>query len=102
MLAEWPDATFVTVTRQESAVLNELAVAALFKDEEAAAIVHADYESNQDNYDEFGQLRDCRPQELEIHIGMLVTLTRNINKSVGFVNGMSAEVVAVMVSGANM
>ena len=33
MLAEWPDATFVTVTRQESAVLNELAVAALFKDE---------------------------------------------------------------------
>ena len=95
MLMEWPDATFVTVTRQASAVLNELAVAALFRDEEATTIVHADYESNQENYDEFGQLRDCRPQELEIHIGMRVTLTRNINKAVGFVNGMSAEVVAV-------
>lgn len=95
MLGEWPDATFVTVTRRAASVLNDLAVEALFKDERPCAVVPADYESNLENYDHYGQLVDCQPVYLPIYLGMRVTLTRNVNKGIGFVNGMAATVVAV-------
>ena len=95
MLGQWPDTTFVTVTRRGASLLNQLAVEALFEGGLSAATLPADYESNLNNYNDYGQLWDCTPMELEVHIGMRVTLTRNVNKAMGFVNGMTGIVVAI-------
>ena len=95
MLEEWPEASFSTVSRRASSLLNQFAVDALFSDQPPVANVPADYESNLDNFDSHGRLCDCEPQQLVTYIGMRVTLTRNVNKAIGFVNGMTAEVLGV-------
>ena len=95
MLAETPKSTFVTITRRNAALLNELAIDALFGESEPVCIVPGDPESNVDNYGPGGKLIDCHPAQIPVHIGMRVTLTRNVNKELHFVNGMTAEVVDV-------
>eukprot|EP00973_Karenia_brevis_P012234 1660719-Karenia_brevis.AAC.1 len=44
------------------------------------------------NYDDHGSLMDCDPCPIPVHIGMRVTLTKNLNKEWHFVNGMGATV----------
>ncbi|CAE7787117.1 unnamed protein product [Symbiodinium sp. CCMP2592] len=95
MLQETPQTLFLTITRRNSALLNDLAVRALYGDAEPLCFVPGDYESNVDNYDGFGQLVDCQPLHLPIYVGMRVTLTRNVQKEQNFVNGMRAVVLAV-------
>ena len=95
MLAETPSTTFVSITRRNAALLNDLAIEALFGEEEPVCFVPGDPESNTDNYDEAGNQIDCQPQQVPIYIGARVTLTRNVNKEQHFVNGMTAEVIDV-------
>ena len=95
MLAETPSTTFVSITRRNAALLNDLAIEALFGEEEPVCFVPGDPESNTDNYDEAGRQIDCQPQQVPIYIGARVTLTRNVNKEQHFVNGMTAEVIDV-------
>ena len=95
MLAAAPTSTFVTITRCNAALLNDLAIDALFGDSEPVCTVPGDPESNVDNYGPGGKLMDCQPAQIPIHIGMRVTLTRNVNKELHFVNGMTAVVVDV-------
>ena len=95
MLQETPQTLFLTITRRNAALLNDLAVRALYGDAAPLCFVPGDYESNVDNYDEFGQLVDCQPLHLPVHEGMRVTLTRNVQKEQNFVNGMRGVVLAV-------
>ena len=95
ILQETPHTLFLTITRRHAALLNDLAVRALYGNAEPLCFVPGDYESNVDNYDDLGQLVDCQPLHLPIHEGMRVTLTRNVQKEQNFVNGMRGVVLAV-------
>ncbi|OLP74791.1 hypothetical protein AK812_SmicGene45567 [Symbiodinium microadriaticum] len=95
MLAETPNTTFVTITRRNAALLNDLAIEALFGEAQPVCTVPGDPESNTDNYGRGGRLVDCQPAQVPIYLGARVTLTRNVNKELHFVNGMTAEVVDV-------
>ena len=58
-------------------------------------VIPADYESNTDNYDGHGNLRDdgrLAPLHFQLYRGSKVFLTKNLNKRAGFVNGMLATV----------
>ncbi len=94
MLQETPNTTFVTVTRRAAAVLNDLALEVLFSGMVPLATLAAEPESNLENYDHYGRLVGCAPSQMPIFVGARVTLTRNIDKSRDFVNGMSATVLA--------
>ena len=70
------------------------ALEAVFAEATPLAVVPADPESNVDNYEHGKKLRDV-PAEVPIHIGMKVVLTKNLNKGIGFVNGMAATVLGM-------
>ncbi|CAJ1389860.1 unnamed protein product [Effrenium voratum] len=93
ILAETPETTFLTVSRGASARLNGLATQALFGDSAPLAVVPADPESNVDNYVR-GKLVAETPLETPLS-GARVVLTKNLNKTVGFVNGMGATVLGM-------
>ena len=92
ILAETPETMFLTVSRRAAAHLNELAVQALFPDVPPLAVLPADPESNVDHK---GKKIADFPSEAEVHIGARVILTKNLNKAVGFVNGMGATVLGM-------
>ena len=94
ILAETPETTFLTVSRGASARLNGLATQALFGDSAPLAVVPADPESNVDNYVR-GKLVAETPLETPLFAGARVVLTKNLNKTVGFVNGMGATVLGM-------
>ncbi|CAJ1387438.1 unnamed protein product, partial [Effrenium voratum] len=94
ILAETPETTFLTVSRGASARLNGLATQALFGDSAPLAVVPADPESNVDNYVR-GKLVAETPLETPLFAGAQVVLTKNLNKTVGFVNGMGATVLGM-------
>ena len=93
-LEETPDTTFLTVTRSATAKLNELALESLFPDALPLAVIPADPESNLDNY-RANQQEGEVPSRLPLHKGMRVVLTKNLNKPIGFVNGMPATVLGM-------
>ena len=95
MLAQTPNTTFITITRRAAAVLNKLALEVLFGDQALLATVAADPESNLNNYDANGRLVDWVPEQLPVFVGVRVVLTRNLDKSRGFVNGMAATVLGL-------
>ncbi|CAJ1389947.1 unnamed protein product, partial [Effrenium voratum] len=94
ILAETPETTFLTVSRGASARLNGLATQALFGDSAPLAVVPADPESNEDNYVR-GKLVAETPLETPLFAGARVVLTKNLTKTVGFVNGMGATVLGM-------
>ena len=94
VLAKHPNATLVTYTRRAAAEMNRMAVTAFFQGVEPVAWIPADPDSNADNF----RGQDCvsfAPNQIAIHIGMRLSLTRNINKGQDYVNGMSCIVEAV-------
>ncbi|CAE7229696.1 unnamed protein product [Symbiodinium pilosum] len=95
ILHETPQTLFLTITRRSAALLNDLAVQALYADAAPLCYVPGDYESNVGNYDHAGQLVDCEPLQVPIYQGMRVTLTCNLQKEQNFVNGMSCTVLGV-------
>ena len=94
ILAETPQTLFLTISRRACAQLNDMAVAALFADAAPLAVVPGDPESNVDNYQD-GKMVAQNPVEVPIYRGARVILTKNLNKSVGFVNGMGAAVLGM-------
>ena len=82
------------MSRQACALLNGFAVGALFGASHPVATVPSDPESNVQNYEKGKKVRD-EPAEIPIYVGMKVILTKNLNKAVGFVNGMGAEVLGM-------
>ncbi|MCP4239092.1 MAG: hypothetical protein GY772_00860, partial [bacterium] len=94
VLMRHPHTTMLAVTRRGAGLLNDLALQAKFPRREPLAVLPGDVEANPENY-AGGQLkdpRDLRPLELKIYKNMQVYLTRNVNKSTDFVNGMRARV----------
>ena len=91
------ETTVVTCTRRAATRINDLALQVLFADTHRAPldVIPADYESNTDNYDGHGNLRDdgrLAPLHFQLYRGSKVFLTKNLNKRAGFVNGMLATV----------
>ena len=95
ILAETPRTLFLTVSRGATAWLNELAVQAIFGEEAVPlAVVPADPESNVQNYSE-GKMVAEEPLEVTLYLNARVILTKNLNKAIGFVNGMGAVVLGL-------
>ena len=88
-LVETPDTTFLTCTKAKAALLNRWAVASLFKDERPLA--HLSIEGDMDVKANHGSYEI--PKLQRIYKGMRITLTRNLNKDIGYVNGMGATVI---------
>ena len=85
ILQQTPKTTFLTVSRRAAALLNQWAVQALFS--EARPVGYLPLDLTEDEKE--------TPKAVPIYVGMRVTLTRNLNKRIGFVNGMGAEVLAL-------
>ena len=94
ILEETLGTLFLTISRQACGLLNGFALEAVFAEATPLAVVPADPESNVDNYEHGKKLRDV-PAEVPIYIGMKVVLTKNLNKGIGFVNGMAATVLGM-------
>jgi len=94
ILQETPQTTFLTVTRRAAGLLNEMAVNALFKDHEPLTTLPTDPESNTENY-QGSKMIGKEPLESPIYRGARVMLTKNLNKEVGYVNGMGGTVVGI-------
>ena len=90
-----PDTTILTCTRRGAAVVNKVALQALFPHYPPVATLPADVDSNPENYAQ-GKLRpvaELEPSAMPVYKGMRVYLTRNVRKDVDFVNGMEATVL---------
>ena len=88
--------TVLAVSRVAVHKFNELAVAAFFTDEDYLGCVDGDVESNPDNYNtctkEMLPHGRLRPTKLRLYRGMRVTITRNVNKRIGYNNGAQCTV----------
>ena len=61
------------------------------------ACIFGDVESNPQNYDADGILKECHflePVTLPIYVGMKVALTRNVRPDIDYINGMTGTVVS--------
>ena len=94
ILRDHPETTILCVTRRGANLINELALAASYPRRTPVAILPGDVESNPDNYDPAGKLwtEGLLPLPVPVHVGMSVYLTRNVDKSTDYVNGMLATV----------
>jgi len=94
ILEETPHTMFLTISRRACSMLNSLALECLFENAEPLAVVPTDPESNIENY--IGSKMACDdPLELPIYVGAYVILTKNLNKGIGFVNGMGATILGM-------
>ena len=89
ILEETPNTVFLTCSRRAETKLNKWAVEAIFAAEESLCYLPMDS----------GNDEEAVPEEVPIFKGMRITLTKNLNKSAGFVNGMGAEVLDMGQSG---
>ena len=95
-----PTTTIITCMRRGAALVNFLALEVLFErpGQPRLGRVAADYESNPLNFNEAtGKLREDvlpEPLPLVLYEGLRVRLTRNMDKSHDFVNGMLATVLS--------
>ena len=88
VLIETPGTVFVTVTRKAATQLNTWAVEALFAG--VQPLTHLPVEPD-DKAEE--RPADWQPPYIPVYRGMRMTLTKNLNKKTGFVNGMGATVI---------
>ena len=93
ILQETPQTMFVTCSRQGAADLNDLALQVLFARGGAAPLAELpmDPESNPDNFDKKKMAAED-PLWRPIYKDVYIILTKNLNKAIGFVNGMGATV----------
>ena len=97
-LQETPNTVFLTVTRRACSQLNTWAMESLFHGRDPLVVLPTDPESNLANYRGSKLVRED-PLQQPIHLGMRVVLTKNLNKDIGFVNGMRATVEDVLQHG---
>jgi ATP-dependent exoDNAse (exonuclease V) alpha subunit len=98
ILVETPDTTFVSITKTGTEYLNQACVAALYPEQEPVAVVPGDPEALPSNFQGGQQVAWELPQ-VPIFVGMKLTLTKNVNKDMDFVNGMACTVLEVRQSG---
>ncbi|CAE8634388.1 unnamed protein product, partial [Polarella glacialis] len=98
IMIETPETMFLTVTRVGASSLNDMVLQALFGNQQPLAVLPSDPDSNVANYVS-GQQCFHTPSDLPLHIGMRVTLTKNLNKKHSFVNGVSGVVEALRRNG---
>ena len=96
ILQETPQTMFLTCTRKGAACLNHLALQVLFPSDAVRplAVLPTDPESNVDNFYK-GKMFAEVPLDVPIYRGAYVILTKNLNKEIGFVNGMGATVLGM-------
>ena len=94
ILQETPKTIFLTIRRRPCGLLNDYAVQCLYGNEVPLAVLPIDPESNMDNYEGSCLVRG-EPKMQPIYRGMRIVLTKNLHKDVGYVNGMSAEVLDI-------
>ena len=94
ILQETPNTMFLTISRRACAQINALAQESLFSERVPLAVMPLDPESNMDNYRGSKQIAED-PLEAPIYEGARVVLTKNLNKEIGFVNGMGATVLGL-------
>ena len=99
IMVETPNTVFVTFTKGRAEQLNELVVQALFSGIPPVTLAPGDPRDNWRNYAGFNEMVDAETPWIPIYIGMRLTLTRNLDKDNGFVNGMGCRVVKVRKSG---
>ena len=100
ILRETPNTMFLTISRRACGKLNGLALECLFSEETAIhGSLPTDPESNTDNYEGSSLVRE-NPLWMPIYQGAKVILTKNLNKAIGFVNGMGATILGM--DGANV
>jgi ATP-dependent exoDNAse (exonuclease V) alpha subunit len=80
-------------------VVDRLASKVLFEDRQKKSLgsLPFDYEANQENFTQKGQLRksgELEPAQTTIYQGLRVYLTKNMSKKDDFVNGMAGTVEA--------
>eukprot|EP00972_Heterocapsa_arctica_P015425 2273014-Heterocapsa_arctica.AAC.1 len=91
ILKETPETMFLTISRRAFAMVNDLAVQALFCDHEALAVIPSDPDSNTEKYERSWKAMS-EQKEMAVFMGMRIVPTKNLNKAIGFVNGMGVEV----------
>ena len=89
ILEETPHTTFLTCSRRAETKLNRWAVEALFANSNPLDKLPLD----------LGDDTKFDPEVSPIYKGMRITLTKNLQKDVGFVNGMGAVVLGMGRSG---
>ena len=89
-----PDTTLVTISRAGTATMNELAVGALFHGVDPIEVLPGDPEANPANF-QGTEMVERKPMDTPIFFNMRITLTRNINKEMDYVNGMGGTVLGV-------
>ena len=96
ILQETPQTMFLTCTRKGAAYLNQLALEVLFPPDEVypLAVLPTDPESNVDNFYKGNMVAEV-PLDVGIYREAYVILTKNLNKEIGFVNGMGATVLGM-------
>ena len=94
ILKETPNTVFLTYTKWKTKQLNFMILDVLFGHLSPAMVARTDPKENEDNY-EYGELLAFRPGRIPIYIGMRLTITRNEDKSTGYVNGMGCTVRAI-------
>ena len=92
ILAEKPETLFLTISRVACAKLNQWALDSLFADAAPLTTLPTCPEANVENYVGSKQVRE-EPLLLHVYEGMRIILTKNLNKLIGFVNGMGATVL---------
>ena len=98
LLTKHPGTTLMAISRVGTDTLNQLSVAALFSEETPLhpEPLAGDYEANPENYEK-GQkkpVEQWQPYPLWIYKGMQIYFTRNVNKSIDFVNGVRGTIEA--------
>ena len=94
VLGTTPHTLFVTISKRACALLNSLCLDYLYSEEIPIAVLPSDPESNIENFWGSTMMRED-PLEMCVFIGMRVMLTKNLNKAIGFVNGMGATVLGM-------
>ena len=94
ILEETPNTLFLTISRWACCLVNDLAVNVLFDGVAPLDTIPADPESNPSNF-RGAKMVESEPSRLRIFRGMRITLTKNENKRIGFVNGMGATVLGM-------
>ena len=92
-----PHTTIATCTKKRAAHVNDLSIWVLFTTQRKRQLANlqVDWESNADNYDEENNVIAGRPPvplTMKVYKNLRVHLTRNVDKSSDFVNGMEATV----------
>ncbi|CAE7679552.1 Pif1, partial [Symbiodinium sp. CCMP2456] len=92
-----PHTTVATCTKRRAAHVNDLSIWVLFTTQRKRQLakLKVDWESNADNYDEKNNViagRPPKPLTMKVYKNLRVHLTRNVDKSSDFVNGMEATV----------